>query len=85
MLNAQLWQWAIVLFAFGFFMSGVNNWAHAGGFVGGWLTATVMRFSDEKRETPLVQMLALALLALTAYAVVMSFVNVTKLMMGVGG
>jgi len=28
--------------------------------------------------------LALALLALTAFAVVMSFVNVTKLMMGVG-
>jgi hypothetical protein len=40
-----------------------------------------MRFDDEKRETPLVQILALALLALTAYAIVMSFVTVTKVML----
>jgi rhomboid protease GluP len=80
-LSAQLWQWAIVLFVMGFFMSGVNNYAHLGGFVGGWLTATVMRFDDEKRESPLVQILALALLALTAYAIVMSFVTVTKVML----
>jgi len=84
MLSAQLWQWAIIMFVMGFMMSGVNNWAHLGGFAGGWLAATAMRFDDEKRETPLVQVLALVLLALTAFAVVMSFVNVTKLMMGVG-
>jgi rhomboid protease GluP len=30
-MSAQLWQWALILFVFGFFMSGVNNWAHAGG------------------------------------------------------
>jgi rhomboid protease GluP len=82
MLSAQLWQWAIIMFVMGFMMSGVNNWAHLGGFGGGWLAATAMRFDDEKRETPLVQVLALALLALTACAVVMSFANVTKLMMG---
>jgi len=82
MLSAQLWQWAIVLFVMGFFMSGVNNWAHLGGFGGGWLAAMTMRFEDEKRETPLVQVLALALLALTAFAVVMSFVRVTRLLMG---
>jgi rhomboid protease GluP len=85
MLSAQLWQWAIVLFVMGFFMSGVNNWAHLGGFAGGWLTAAAMRFEDEKRETPVVQALALALLALTAFAVVMSFVNVTKLIMALPG
>ena len=84
MLSAQLWQWAVIMFVMGFMMSGVNNWAHLGGFAGGWVTAMAMRFDDEKRETPLVQALALALLALTAFAVVMSFVNVTKLMMGVG-
>jgi rhomboid protease GluP len=84
MLSAQLWQWAIIMFVMGFMMSGVNNWAHLGGFAGGWLSAAAMRFDDEKRETPLVQVLALALLALTAFAVVMSFVNVTKVMMGVG-
>jgi rhomboid protease GluP len=81
MLTAQLWQWAILMFAMGFFMSGVNNWAHAGGFGGGWVTAEAMRFSDEKRESPRVQVLALALLALTAAGVVMSFVKVTGALM----
>ena len=68
------------MFAMGFVMSGVNNWAHAGGFGGGWVTAKAMRFSDEKRESPRVQVLALALLALTAAGVVMSFVKVTGIM-----
>jgi rhomboid protease GluP len=81
MLTAQVWQWAILMFAMGFFMSGVNNWAHAGGFGGGWVTAEAMRFSDEKRESPPVQVLALALLALTAAGVIMSFVKVTGMLM----
>lgn len=79
MLTSQLWQWAIVMLVMGFVLSGVNNWAHIGGFAGGWGTAALMRFEDEKRETPLVQLLALALLALTAFAVLMSFVRVTGL------
>ena len=36
MMSAQLWQWALILGFFGFIMPGVNNWAHAGGFAGGW-------------------------------------------------
>jgi rhomboid protease GluP len=35
-------QWALVLFALGFLMSGVNNFAHAGGFVGGYLMGTAL-------------------------------------------
>ncbi len=81
MLTAQLWQWAAIMFAMGFFMSNVNNWAHAGGFGGGWVVAEAMRFSDEKRESPRVQVLALALLALTAVGVVLSFVKVTGALM----
>jgi rhomboid protease GluP len=81
MLTSQLWQWAVVMMVMGFVMSGVNNWAHLGGFAGGWGAAALMRFEDEKRETPMVQLLALALLALTAFAVVMSFVRVTGLML----
>jgi rhomboid protease GluP len=81
LMTAQLWQWAVILFVMGFVMSGVNNWAHAGGFAGGWVAAEAMRFSDEKRESPGVQVLALALLALTAAGVVMSFVRVTAALM----
>jgi rhomboid protease GluP len=80
LLTAQLWQWAVIMFAMGFFMSGVNNWAHAGGFGGGWVVAEAMRFSDEKRESPRVQVLALGLLVLTAVGVVISFVKVTGIM-----
>ena len=80
-LTAQLWQWALIMFAMGFFMSGVNNWAHAGGFGGGWVVAEGMRFGDEKRESPWVQVLALALLGLTAAGVVISFVKVTAMLM----
>jgi rhomboid protease GluP len=76
MLTAQLWQWVIIMLVMGFAMSSsVNNLAHIGGFAGGWGVASLMRFEDEKRETPLVQILALALLALTVFAVVMSFVR----------
>jgi rhomboid protease GluP len=79
LMTSQLWQWAVVMFVMGFLMSGVNNWAHLGGFAGGWVTATMMRFEDEKREAPLLQLTALALLVLTAYAVVMSFITVSRL------
>lgn len=80
MMTMQLWQWAAVMFAMGFFMSGVNNWAHAGGFAGGWVTAEAMRFS-EKRESRSVQLLALGLLGLTAAGVVISFVKVTGILL----
>jgi len=80
-MRAQLWQWAIILFVFGFLMQGVNNFAHAGGFAGGWICAQIMKPLGEKRETPAVQVLALALLALTAIGVALSFVKVTTLLL----
>lgn len=80
MMTRQLWQWAIIMFAFGFFMRGVNNWAHAGGFIAGWLLAQTMPTSD-RREGRSVQILALALLALTAAGFVLSFVNVTSILL----
>ena len=79
-MTVQLWQWAAIMFAMGFFMSGVNNWAHAGGFAGGWVTAELMRFSD-RRESRGVQFFALALLAVTAVGFVLSFVKVTGILL----
>ena len=80
-LTAQLWQWAIVVFVMGFVMQGVNNWAHAGGFAGGWVCAELMRSSEEKRESPAVQVLALLLLVVTAVGIPLSFVRVTAMML----
>lgn len=82
MLTGQMWQWAILLFVMGFVMSGtVNNWAHGGGFIGGWVAAELMPSSSERRESLAVQVLALGLLALTAVGIVLSFVKVTGIMM----
>jgi rhomboid protease GluP len=80
-LTAQLWQWAIVLFVMGFVMSGVNNWAHAGGFAGGWITATLMPSHVEKRESVAVQVIALLLILATLVGFVLSFTRVTQILL----
>jgi membrane associated rhomboid family serine protease len=36
-------RYAVVLFVFGFIMPGVDNYAHAGGFVGGYLTSMLLK------------------------------------------
>jgi len=39
LIRGQAWSWAVTLFVFGLFMPGVDNWAHAGGFAGGYLAS----------------------------------------------
>ncbi len=82
MLTTQLWTWALILFAFGFFMRGVDNWAHGGGFASGWVVAQFMPLSHERRESLWVQVLALVLLATTVVGFVLSFVRVTGMLLG---
>ena len=77
MMSQQLWQWAIVLFVFGFLMPGINNWAHAGGFAGGWGCAYLMGFIDEQRESTAMVLLALAFIGVTAIGIILSFTKVT--------
>jgi rhomboid protease GluP len=64
----QYGQWALILFIFGFFMSGVNNWGHAGGFVGGYLAALVMGPLERGAERGLDRVAALAAIAVTVIA-----------------
>lgn len=56
----QYWGWALVLFLMGFLMTGVDNAAHAGGFVGGYAAALVLGYEEERRETGVHRLLALA-------------------------
>jgi rhomboid protease GluP len=35
-MGQQVWTWAIALFIFGFLMPGIDNFAHLGGFLGGY-------------------------------------------------
>jgi rhomboid protease GluP len=69
----QAKSWAIMLFIFGFIMPGVDNWAHLGGFAGGYGTA---KFLDPLRPERLDHLVgALVCLALTVIAVVVSVLH----------
>jgi len=63
------WGYAIFFFVFGLIVPNVDNWAHLGGFVGGWLTARVLDPLKPERLDHLaaaVVCLAAALLAVIA-------------------
>lgn len=62
----QTLQTAAILFVFGLFMPVVNNWAHGGGFIGGYLAAMLVGYSEKSSERPWVQGLTAVTLGLTA-------------------
>jgi len=64
----QVGIWALVLFLFGFMSPAVNNIAHAGGFVGGYLSAMLLGYQERRHETALHRRLALLAAALTVIA-----------------
>ncbi len=66
----QALVWAAILFFFGFVMPGVDNWAHLGGFAGGYGMARLLDPWKEERVDHVVA--AFALLAASAAAVVAS-------------
>ena len=69
----QAKSWAIALFIFGFIFRGVDNWAHLGGFAGGYATA---KFLDPLRPERLDHLVgALVCLALTGIAITFSIVD----------
>src|SRR5438093_6100262 len=68
MVLRQYGQSALVLFVLGFVMSGVDNFAHAGGFAGGFGAGLVLSFSDRRNETLLERVVAGGLIAMTALA-----------------
>jgi rhomboid protease GluP len=65
MVLRQYGQWAVLLFVLGFLMPGVNNVAHAGGFVGGFLTGLVLALAERRAETGFDQLMAVAAIGLT--------------------
>ncbi len=72
-MHRQVWTWAVVMFIFGLVMPGVDNWAHAGGFVGGYAAA---RWLDPLRpERSQHVLLALGCLAATLASVVASMLT----------
>src|SRR5207244_11845013 len=68
----QYGQWALLLFIMGFFMSGVNNFAHAGGFIGGLAAGLVLSFEDQRGESGFDRLLATACILLTVVGFALS-------------
>ncbi len=48
MFTRQFMQWAGLIFIMGFIMPGVDNWAHGGGFVGGYIAASLLGRTVER-------------------------------------
>ncbi len=58
--RSQAWGYAVVLFVFGFVMTGVDNWAHLGGFLGGYAAARVLDpLSEERPDHTLIAIVCL--------------------------
>ncbi len=61
-LGQQAWTWAMVLFVFGFIMPGIDNFAHLGGFLGGYGVSRVLNpFQPEKVDYLLAALIGLGL------------------------
>lgn len=65
MVFRQYGQWAVVLFVLGFLMPGVNNIAHAGGFVGGFVVGLIVALAEQQSETGFDQLLAAVCIGVT--------------------
>jgi len=68
----QYWQWSLVLFVMGFLMPGVNNLAHAGGFLGGYLTALAVGYGERRPESAAHRIAALIALLVTLASFVLA-------------
>jgi rhomboid protease GluP len=66
------WSYALFMLVFGFLMPGVDNWAHLGGFAGGFLAGFLL--DPRKAETGNHSVVAIICLALTVASVVASIV-----------
>ena len=75
MVLRQYGQWALVIFILGFFMSGVNNLAHAGGFVGGLAAGLLLSFSERREESAGARVIATALIGVTALSFLLALWN----------
>jgi membrane associated rhomboid family serine protease len=79
MTRSEALRYALILGFFGFVMRGVDNFAHAGGFFGGYLAARVL--DPLKAEKVDHIMIALVCLAATLAAIAASFVTALPLLL----
>jgi len=68
----QYGHWALILFILGFLMPGVNNLAHAGGFVGGYLAGALLGSRERRPERPADDLAAAVVIVLTVASFVLA-------------
>ncbi len=71
----QYGQWALFIFIASFFLAGVNNWGHAGGFAGGYLTALAFGHLERRPERGLDRLAALGAVGLTVLSFALAIWN----------
>jgi rhomboid protease GluP len=79
LVHGQAMSWALTMFALGFIMPGVDNFAHAGGFAGGYLAGRVLDPLKPERIDHLV--IGVGCLAASLLAVAFSLVRGFMLLM----
>jgi rhomboid protease GluP len=73
LIHGQAMRYAIILFIFGVIMPGVDNYAHLGGFVGGYVTSAF--FNPLTRERGDHMIAAVLCLVVTLLAIVASLLG----------
>jgi rhomboid protease GluP len=71
--HSQAVSWAAMMFVFGFIFPGVDNYAHAGGFAGGYLAGRLMDPLKPERVNHLA--IALGCLVLSLLSIIVSIVH----------
>lgn len=71
-LGQEIWRYVMIFVVIGLIVPIIDNWAHLGGYAGGWLAAHVM--DPLKDESPTHMLVALVCLLLTALSVLTSVV-----------
>lgn len=82
-MRQQVWTWAVAMFLFGVLMPGVDNWAHAGGYLGGWAAARAL--DPLKSERGVHMIWALVCLVLTALSIALSILTGAQLLRALEG
>jgi rhomboid protease GluP len=73
LIHTEAKGYAVLLFVFGLIMPGIDNYAHAGGFLGGYAASAVMNPLTRERGDHM--LVALALIAATLIAIGLSLVR----------
>ena len=60
MVYREVGSWVISIFLFGFFVPGINNWAHGGGLISGILLGMLLGYGEKRRETHLHRLIAIS-------------------------